>query len=97
MDLPNRTLSSAERKDQLARLKEFANHEDYKALNAELNQQIEEALDLITTRVPQTVGDFFDREQAIGALTALRNVRRFIPYRVEAAQELVDEVTTTDN
>ncbi len=90
-------MSSAERKDQLARLKEFVSHEDYKALNAELNQQIEEALELVTNRVPQTVGDFFDREQAIGALAALRNAKRFIPYRLEAAQELVDEVTTTDS
>ncbi len=89
-------MSSAERKDQLIRLKEFIAHEDYKALNDELSQQIEEALELVCTRVPQTVGDFFDREQAIGALAALRNAKRFIPYRIEAAQELVDEVTTTN-
>ncbi len=88
-------MNPAERKDNLQRLKGFVQSEDYKALVAEINQQIEDCLDCITQKVPQIVGDFFDREQALGALTALRNIRSYIPSRLEAAQQLVDEITTT--
>ena len=89
-------MSSAERKDTLMRLRAFVASEDYRALDNELSIQIENTLDVITNTVPQTVGDFFDREQALGALKALREIKKFIPFRVEAAQELVDEVTVTN-
>jgi len=89
-------MSSAERKDTLVRLRAFVASEDYRALDRELSIQIENTLDVITNTVPQTVGDFFDREQALGALKALRDIKKFIPFRVEAAQELVDEVTVTN-
>ena len=84
----------AERRDTLKRLTELCKSEDIQAFEDHIRLELSNAIDSLCEVIPQTVGDVFEREQLIGNIRSLNNIKRFFQYRLETAKEMVDELET---
>ena len=84
----------AERRDTLKRLTDLCATEDVREYEASLQLALDNAVDNLCDIIPQTIGDFFEREQLIGSIRTLNSNKRFFRYRLETAKEMVDELET---
>ena len=84
----------AERRDTLKRVTELCKSEDVKEYEASLQLALDNAVDNLCDVIPQTISDFFEREQLIGSIRTLNSNKRFFQYRLETAKEMVDELET---
>lgn len=84
----------AERRDTLKRLTALCASEDICAFEDHIRSELSNAVDSLCEVIPQTIGDVFEREQLIGSIRSLNDIKKFFQYRLETAKEMLEEVET---
>lgn len=97
MDQQTTPPSLATLRRELSLLRDFVKTASYEAFLAEFRGEYENQNRKIHGFVPQTIGDFLEREQAIGNAGVLADLPDWFTSRIEALEQTILSVEPEEN